>query len=226
MKKLMLIFMFCMVMLFVGCGKQEAVESIVCDKDVSYEIAELESSQTHVSKPAGVCVFQNQVIVCDKEENKLSILDMDLNFVKEIKTFAPNEDELFVPTGMTVFEDKLYLLDSGNNRILILDSEFAIVEAIALKPIGIYQGDFRYTDVAVDKEGIIYVCSDNYMADDCVFVVENGEVKKTKQHFYGFLTEYKGEVYAVDSLELSEDGTSPKPGKNCVYRMNKTKMKK
>lgn len=203
-------------------------EFIECEVDTNYKLEKLDSSKIHVTKPSGVYVFNEQLIVCDKEENKLVVLDTNLNFVKEIKTFEPEEEEILNPTGITIFNDNLYLLDAGNSRVLVLDSEFEIKDTIELKILGEHPGGARYKDIAIDKDGVIYVCSDSIRVNTYIYVIENGEVQQADIPFMGYLAEYNGEVYAVDCQELStiDGGAMAVSGKNNLYRMNKTKMEK
>lgn len=200
---------------------------IECETDTAYRLEELADIKTHTTAPFGVCIYNEQIIICDKKENKLVILDTDFHFVKEITTFAPNEDVISEPTGITVFEDKLYLLDAGNNRILILNSDFVIQDTIQLTFLNHYAGGVRYVDLAVDKNGIIYVTNDSSSKMDAsVLVVENGECKKAEGTLNGFLGVYNGEVYAMDWLELFETKNSliAQTGASYLYRMNQTEM--
>lgn len=204
-------------------------DDIDCEVDTAYKLEELTDLKTHTTEPCGVCIFNEQIIVCDRKENKLVLLDMDRKFVKEIKTFRPNDEDILDPTGVTVFEDKLYLLDAGYSRILILDSEFTIQETIELPQLRHHMGDARYIDIAVDKEGIIYLTNDSVDEYDAkVLVVENGECEKAGETLMGYLTEYNGEVYAMNYLELfvTEGSMMGYNGTSYLYRMHKTEMEK
>lgn len=235
MKRLLLLVLCCCMVLLAGCGKktssgmEEPPGKIDCETNTNYTLTPLKRSQTKVKQPAGVCVFQEQLVVCDRSSHKLVVLDMDLNPVREIGELGSAPGEFMEPTGITVFKDELYVLDAGNNRIQILDSEFETTKTIALNPLGHHQGGFRYMDIAVDEEGIIYVSCDSVgEVDAFVYVIENGEIKQSKQPFWGFLEEYNGEVYALDSLELLVEGDNEMgaSGRNNLYRMEKTKMEK
>lgn len=206
-----------------------SADNIDCETDTAYKIEELTDLKMHTTKPFGVCIFNEQIIVCDREENKLVLLDMDRNFVKEIKTFSPDEEDILDPTGVTVFEDKLYLLDAGYSRILILDSDFTIQEIIELPQLRHHMGDVRYIDIVVDKDGIIYVTNESEDEYDAkVLVVENGECEKAGETLMGYLAEYNGEVYAMNYLELFviKDGMIAYNGTSYLYRMHKTEMEK
>lgn len=235
MKKITVLVFISIMILFVGCTKKEPSgvgepwEEVKCEKDTNYILTELKRSQTNVRQPAGVCVFNNQVVVCDRNSHKLSVLDTDMNFMKEVGQLGSAPGEFMEPTGITAFGDNLYILDSGNSRIQILNSEFETIDTIALNPLVHHQGGARYLDIAVDAEGIIYVSSDSVgVADAYVYVIENGKVQHSKQRFRGFLAEHNGEVFAVDSMELFVEGDDEigSSGRNNIYCMNKTKMEK
>lgn len=184
-------------------------------KNTDYKKTTLKGSDLKLMQPMGVCVFNNQVIVCDKADNKIVVLDMELNYVKAFKLFSPGLEELKAPSDVTVFEDKLYVLDTGNNRVLVLDSEFKIEDTIDVSCPGV----MRHSDMAVDKDGILYLHS-----DECykVCFIENGEAKPTDISLAGNLASYNGKVYALDSMEVGESGgVAARSGVNKLYRLNK-----
>lgn len=203
-------------------------EPITCPRNTYYQKTTLEAGDLHLTKPMGVCAFNNQVIVCDNKENKLVVFDMELNFVKEIKTFAPDNEELCEPNGITVFEDKLYVLDAGNNQVVILNSEFEMEDTVDLEFLEHFPGGARYIDIAVDKDGIIYLCTNDYQN---VYYVENGETKQSDCVLAGSLSQYKGEVYALDNMEIPKkevkDGADivvAESGVNKLYRLKKAEV--
>lgn len=257
MKRLFFAVLFSMVVLLSGCGKNNDSKTVVytsgnksteedyyvveeeeeeyippetisCPRNTYYQKTTLEGVDLHLTKPMGVCTFNNQVIVCDNKENKLVVFDMDLNFVKEIKTFAPKNEALCEPTGITVFEDKLYVLDAGNNQVVILNSEFEMEETVDLEFLENFPGGARYIDIAVDKEGIIYLSNNDFKN---VAFVENGESKQSDCVLSGSLGEYKGEVYALDNMEIpkkeKKDGNDfvmAESGVNKLYRLKKAEV--
>lgn len=207
-------------------GKDAPAEKLTCDFDENYTVEKLRVSQFKAKEPAGVCKFGDKLVICDRANHKLSVADMDLNYVDSVGRLGSAPGEFMEPTGITAYENQLYVLDAGNSRIQIFDENFEYIRSIALEPLAHHQGGFRYLDIAVNSDGVIYVsCNCVSELDAYIYVIENEKISKSDKRFMGFLTEYNGEVYAVETYELYADGNveGGASGENHLYRMNGTK---
>lgn len=230
MKKLCLLIISMLIIVLTACeasdvssGINEPPEEILCDFNESYTVEKINSSQIKTKLPAGICKFNDQLVICDRANHTLTVLDLDLHYVKSIGQLGSAPGEFLEPTGITSFKNQLYVLDAGNSRIQIFNTNFDFVRSISLEPLAHHQAGFRYLDLAVDKDGIIYASSNSVGSMDAyIYIIEEDKIYKSDQPFFGFFSEYNGAVYAADTYELyingdKEGGAS---GRNYLYRMN------
>lgn len=202
-------------------------EMISNDFSGDYVLEEIPSSPLQIGEPSGLCIYNDNLVVCDRKNGNLVILDKECNFIKKIGILGMGPLEFTKPTGITVYDGKLYILDSGNNRIQVLDSNYLFKEGIQLDKLAHEQGGSEYRDIAVDKSGIIYVSTNSAaLVDGHIFRVNEGKIDKLEQQFIGHLYSYNGTVYATDIQVLNQEGTIQKAsnGKNSLYRIENDEL--
>lgn len=207
-------------------GRFEEPEEIVTDFVSEYEIAEVSPGDA-MKTPAGICQLDDLIIVCDKGNHCLLVFDNNGNLVETHGTLGNSPGELMEPTGITTVDDLLYILDAGNHRIQIWNSSFNYVDQIILEPLTHAQGGRNYIDLAMDKEGCIYVSTDSVGEPDCyIYVIENEKISQIETPFVGYLEEAQGDVYAVNSMELYKEKNTDggASGSNSVYRIENKKL--
>ena len=229
MKKLLGIIGICLwAILAGGCrqdsssGRFEEPEEIVTDFVSEYEIAEVSPGEA-MKIPAGICQLDDLIIVCDKGNHCLLVFDNNGNLVETHGTLGNSPGELMEPTGIMTVDGLLYILDAGNHRIQIWNSSFNYVDQIILEPLTHAQGGRNYIDLAMDKEGCIYVSTDSVGERDAyIYVIKDKEVSTIGTPFTGYLGVSDGIVYAMDTLELYVEGNSESgaSGENSLYRIN------
>ncbi|MGB8452221.1 MAG: 6-bladed beta-propeller [Anaerocolumna sp.] len=205
-----------------GTGKDP--ESISFDYDKNYSLEEIPAPDVEIGAPSGICVFNDILVVCDKKNSCLVLLDKDCNFIKKIGNLGMGPLEFTEPTGITVFNNNLYILDAGNNRIQILDSAYKYIDEI---PLNEFIHKSEYIDLSVDKNGIIYVSTyASVQTEAHIFRVENKKIEELEQTFIGHLYSYNGTVYAVNIQELDQGGSTEwaSNGKNYLYRIEDQKL--
>ena len=159
--------------------------------------------------PAGITHFGERYIVCDFEQNCLFVLSDDLNVAKKIGEIGSAPLQFLEPTGVTSTNEFCYVLDAGNNRIQILDTNLQYVEDIPLPSLNHQQGGYRYIDIAVSDDGILYISTDSTSKEDTqIRIIQNGEVLYSELGINGYLSQANGKVYALETLELFEEGDS------------------
>ena len=211
-KKFLVAFLILCVLCNCACGQERPKQGWQYDAEVipaapetGYQIEEC--TLEDMEQPAGICRFQDKIVVSDKEKHCLFVLNPDGELLECIGALGGGQVEFMQPTGLTVHDDRLYVLDAGNDRIQILDGDFEFVESIALGALVHKQGDHFYIDIAVDGDGIIYVSTDSTgRLDSFLYFVEDGEVSHLETPFVGYLAECDGEVYAADTMELFDYG--------------------
>lgn len=178
-------------------------------------------------EPAGVCLFGNNIVVCDKQKHCLFVLDIEGNFIKKIGSLGNGQGKFTKPTGITTYNDELYVLDAGNNRVQILDKDFAYVREEALEPLVHEPAGYNYCDIEVDGNGAIYVSTDSVgQYDAYISVIKNDTTKKLDMPILGFMGECDGTIYAVETLELYTDGNNEGAanGRNSIYKIENDKF--
>ena len=202
---------------------EDEAELISEDYSDEYSLEIIPESQHHIGEPAGICIYNDTLVVCDKKNNSLVLLDKACNFIQTIGALGMGPLEFTKPTGITVYNDKLYVLDSGNRRIQILDSDYNYVDEIALDRLVHEEIWSEYIDLAVDTNGIIYVSTIATLPNDAhIFRIEDKMSEKLEQQFIGHLFSYNGTVYAANSMEIRREGNSQSAGngKNSLYRID------
>ena len=78
--------------------------------------------------PVGITLYDNQVYVCDSENNRIQVFDLDLNFVRSIGSlgkgrgvFNKTQDVKFDTTG------NMYVAECGNGRVQVLDTSGQLI---------------------------------------------------------------------------------------------------
>lgn len=232
MKQKLLIVIVSVCILFTGCLSASVCEASELDRAVKYNgeytVKQLEFSRSDIKKPYGICTFNEYIVVCDYDGNRLALLDKEGKYQKSIGELGSGKVEFSNPTGITVHDNNLYVLDSGNSRVQVLNENFEYVDQIKLNVLVHKQGGFCYTDIAVDSDGTVYVTTDSVGIHDAyISVLKDGKILTTKP-FVGYLAEYDGKVYAANTLELTHTKNKDygESGKNALYQMDSNRMKK
>ena len=120
---------------------------------------------------AGVAIHGNQVYVCDPDNHRIQIFDLDLNFIQYIgsddkrgKTFTQPYDVAFDTAG------NMYVAEFGNKRVQVIDSSGQLVgvfgqerEGKLKKPTAIHIVD-KYVYVSDQQSCIaVYQTSGHYI---------------------------------------------------------------
>ncbi len=190
-----------------GCGGQEReiTHEIVLSED--YSVSEIGKDITKVSSPYGIVCREEDILVCDYSGNKIVILDMDGNYLREVGSLGSGPLEFIRPTGMTRTEQYIYVIDSGNNRLQILDRELGFVREIGLPDLRMSELSF-FMDIAVTSEGDIYLSSsftDKRISRIYRISGEDKAEEVSSQTFFGYLASEGNQVYGVNSMELYEE---------------------
>ena len=113
--------------------------------------------------PRGVTLYDNQVYVCDRDNHRIQVFDLDLNFVRSIGSHGKGSniprDVKFDTAG------NMYVAEYGNGRVQVLDTSGQFIRAFGqegegklIRPSGLH---------IVDK----YVYVSDY-SGDCIVVYE------------------------------------------------------
>lgn len=114
--------------------------------------------------PTDIFVDTEYVLICDKGNNRIVILNRKLQFIKELKTFTNEgkEEALRSPEGVCFDGEYLYIADYGNSRVLKTDMEGRIHLVVTQPEESIYTTAFFHPKrVKVDTEGKIFVVAES-----------------------------------------------------------------
>ena len=75
------------------------------------------------SNPRGVTLYNNEVYVCDSNNHRIQVFDLDLNFVRSIGSYGKEKEQLYSP-GDIKFDGagNMHITEYGNKRVQVLDS--------------------------------------------------------------------------------------------------------
>ena len=73
--------------------------------------------------PRGVTLYDNQVYVCDGNNRRIQVFDLDLNFVRSIGSYGKGRGEFNAPLDVK-FDTvgNMFVADFNNSRVQVLDS--------------------------------------------------------------------------------------------------------
>lgn len=232
MKKINGTILLCIALIFLlaSCGKNAEPSIIEINRDIqgSYVLEELDMSQIGIGKPGGICIYNNNLYVCDTENNCIVKLSKDLELLESYGTLGRESGNFSEPMDITFSGGSFYVLDSGNSRVQKFSSDFAYEETYDLDYLASRQGSGRYVSIAVDGEGIIYVSTISPSTQDgYIFYWDHDTWNKLGENVVGCLCEGGGKVYFANILEfeVEEKKTTIQSGKNLLYEIDGEKLK-
>ena len=84
--------------------------------------------------PCGVTLHDNQLYVCDRDNHRIEVFDIDLNFVRSIGSHGKGRGEFNAPLDVKFdTADNMYVADYNNSRVQLLDSSGHFIRAFGEK---------------------------------------------------------------------------------------------
>ena len=180
------------------------------------------SEKTHVTVPGGIVFLDDFIYVTDKEEGTIVVLDREGNFQNK-----SSADDLFLiePTVIKTDGESLYVIDSGINQLKILSKNFELLKSIKL-PEPFSRAEYWDFEI-IDKK--IYLSSESLFKTDMAIYELNksGMTNKITHGFIGYLSNFNGELTAVNSLVHYKNANTQgaKSGKNSLFKVKDDKLK-
>ena len=73
--------------------------------------------------PCGVTLYDNQVYVCDTNNHRIQVFDLDLNFVRSIGSCGEGRGEFGAPLDVQFdTAGNMYVAEYGNGRVQVMDT--------------------------------------------------------------------------------------------------------
>ncbi|CAI8052177.1 E3 ubiquitin-protein ligase TRIM71, partial [Geodia barretti] len=81
------------------------------------------SNEGEFDVPRGVTLYDNQVYVCDSNNDRIQVFDLDLNFVRSIGSRGKGRGELDAPDDVKFdTAGNMYVAEFGNERVQVMDT--------------------------------------------------------------------------------------------------------
>lgn len=232
MKKVNSMILLCILLIFLlaSCGIKSEAALIEINKDIQgdYILEELDISQIGIGNPSGICIHNNNIYVCDTENNCIVKLNKELEMLESYGTLGMEYGNFSRPMDITFAEGSFYVLDSGNNRVQKFSADFECLETYNLDHLASEQGSGLYISIAVDGAGIIYVSTISPDTNDgYIFYWDNNTWNQLGENVVGYLCEGDGKVYFANILEfqIEKNSTIIQSGKNFLYEIDSKKLK-
>ena len=81
------------------------------------------SKEAEFDDPRGVTIHSNQVYVCDEDNHRIQVFDLDLNYIHSVGSCGRGRGELDCPLDVA-FDTvgNMYVVELGNDRVQVMDS--------------------------------------------------------------------------------------------------------
>lgn len=191
-------------------------DPLFTEYEEEYDVDMWTGEEKGIEQPAGICVAEDAVFICDFKGNCIVELDLDGNYVASYGELGAEEGNFSEPTAITYHDGELYVLDRGNSRVQIFDPDMNYQREVPY--IGYSFGKNEgFADIAVDKEGTIYLSTLSCWIDNAAigYISENGKAVKLTPKTLALLTEYQGEIYAISEKTpcyIGDYGQTALPG--------------
>ena len=83
---------------------------------------EMEKKEEEFDVPGGLTLYNNEMYVCDCNNHRIQIFDLDLNFVRSIGSHGKGRGEFSAPSDVKFdTAGNMYVADWGNERVQVMD---------------------------------------------------------------------------------------------------------
>ena len=145
----------------------------------------------------GLALHNNQVYVCDRNNHRIQVFDLDLNFIRSIGSYGKGRGEFDAPFDVKFDTDGcMYVAEYGNERVQVLDISGHFIRVFGEKGVGKLLGPSALH--IVDK--YVYV-SDHF--GQCIVVYEISGQFVTS---FGGCGHKEGKVYYPFCITSCADG--------------------
>ena len=127
------------------------------------------SKEGEFNVPRGVTLYDNQVYVCDCDNHRIQVFDLDLNFVRSIGSHGKGRGEFNDPFDVK-FDSagNMYVADFSNERVQVMDINGRFIRAFGQEGKGKLRGPSAlHKNIIVDN--FVYVSD---WSDNCIVVYE------------------------------------------------------
>ncbi|MCM1538597.1 MAG: NHL repeat-containing protein [bacterium] len=173
------------------------------DFENHYTVYKWEEEQTGIESPYGICVLEDAIYISDFSNHCVVRLGKDGELIASYGQLGAEPGNFTNPTAIVHHDNMLYVLDQGNHRVQIFDEEMNYQKEETYAG-AVFTKTVYFQDMAIDQDGTIYLSEWEEFADDAAvyYISEEGVAVQLEPHISGVLTEYQGEVYAINTYWL------------------------
>ena len=155
--------------------------------------------------PRGITIHENRVYVCDRNNHRIQVFNLDLDFIKSIGSYGNREGEIDAPYDVKFDKaGNMYIVELGNKRVQVMDTNDQFIYTFGQSRIG---NIGLPTGLHVDKDKNIVYISD-FANDRIVVYTMSGDFLTTlgshgqrvgQLHSPYCTTSRRGKLYVCDS---------------------------
>ena len=147
--------------------------------------------------PRGVTLYNNEVYVCDRNNRRIQVFDLDLNFVRSIGSHGTGRGEFDAPYDVKFdTAGNMYVAEYGNKRVQVMDISGHFIRSFGQEGEGKLGGPSALH--IADK--FVYVSD---VSSHCIVVYETSGQFVTKFGRYGY---NEGELNSPYCITSCTDG--------------------
>ena len=144
--------------------------------------------------PRGVTLYGNEVHVCDCDNHRIQVFDLDFNFVRSIGSRGKGRGEFDAPRDVKFdTAGNMYVADSNNRRVQVLDSSGHFIRAFG------EEGEGKLSS----PSGLHIADKHVYVSGHCIVVYETSGKFVTR---FGGCGQKEGELWSPFCITSCVDG--------------------
>ena len=129
-------------------------------------VGQLGNKEGEFIDPRGLALHDNQVYVCDRNNHRIQVFDLDLNFIQSIGSCGKGRGEFDAPLDVKFETDGyMYIAEYGNKRVQVLDRSGHFIELFGEEG----KGNLRRPTALHIVDEYVYVSDHN---GHCIVVYE------------------------------------------------------
>ena len=131
-------------------------------------VGRMGSKEGEFHDPRGVTLYNNQVYVCDRNNHRIQVFDLDLNYIRSIGSRGKGRGQFNLPFDIK-FDSagNMYIADFNNKRVQVMDTSGLFIRAFG------QEGKLRMSSAVHIIDKYVYVC--DYGRDCLVVYATSGQ---------------------------------------------------
>ena len=147
--------------------------------------------------PRGVTLYNNQVYVCDRNNDRIQVFDLDLNFVQSIGSCGTGRGEFDAPYDVKFdTAGNMYVAELGNERVQVMDISGHFIRSFGQEG----EGKLGWPSALHIADKFVYVSD---VSSNCIVVYETSGQFVTK---FGRRGREEGELNCPFCITSCTDG--------------------